>query len=84
MNEDWGFLTIKGAAERLGLSAWAVRRWIWAGALPVVTVSGRRGKGCRLLIDPRDLENLIRRLKRQATAKPSEVWLGVARRGKVS
>jgi len=48
-------LTLKQAAEWLGLSVWAMRERVWAGDLPVVRFSGGR----KMFIDTKDLEAFI-------------------------
>ena len=48
-------LTLKQAAEWLGLSVWAMRERVWAGDLPVVRFSGGR----KIFIDTKDLEAFI-------------------------
>jgi hypothetical protein len=53
-------LTIKRAAEWLGLTAWALRERIWAGQIPVVQFPGGR----KQYIDTKDLEEFIKKNKR--------------------
>jgi len=53
-------LTLRQAAEALGISIWTLRERIWAGELPVVTFPGGR----KQFLDARDLEALIERNKR--------------------
>lgn len=52
-------LTLKGAAEWLGLTVWAMRERIWAGQIPVVRFDGGR----KQYIDRLDLEQFIERNK---------------------
>jgi len=48
-------LTLKKAAEYLGLTTWAMRERIWAGAIPVVRFPG----GCKQYIDRQDIDQFI-------------------------
>lgn len=48
-------LTLKGAAEWLGLTVWAMRERIWAGDIPVVRFPGGR----KMYLDVLDLEAFI-------------------------
>jgi excisionase family DNA binding protein len=50
-------LTLKAAAEELGVKVWTLRRAIWDGELPQVRI----GKSIR--IDRNDLEAWLARLK---------------------
>ena len=52
-------LTLKDAAQWLGLTVWGMRERIWAGDIPVVRFPGGR----KMFIDVRDLEGLIERNK---------------------
>jgi len=52
---------VKEAAERLGVSHWAVRRWIKSGKLRAVRL------GRRVLIEPAELERLVEQGKTGAT-----------------
>ena len=52
-------LTLRKAAERLGLSLWAMRERIWSGQIPVV----RFPKGRKFYIDVNDLEEFIEKNK---------------------
>ena len=52
-------LTLKKAAEYLGLTVWSMRERIWAGDIPVVRFPG----GKKIFIDILDLENFIQRNK---------------------
>ena len=52
-------LTLKKAAEFLGLTDWAMRSRIWAGDIPVVRFQGGR----KMYIDVRDIEKFIERNK---------------------
>jgi hypothetical protein len=52
-------LTIRKAAEFLGLTDWAMRSRIWAGDIPVVRFHGGR----KMYIDVRDIEKFIERNK---------------------
>jgi hypothetical protein len=60
-------LTLKAAAERLGVSYWMARDLVIEGVLPHVRLpSPRSGDGRemrRILIDERDVERLIDRYK---------------------
>ena len=53
-------LPLKAAAEYLGLTVWALRERIWAGALPVVQFPGGR----KQYLDVRDLDEFIDQHKR--------------------
>ena len=53
-------LSLKKAAEYLGLTVWAMRERIWAGQIPVVQFPGGR----KQYIDIRDIEEFINRNKR--------------------
>jgi len=48
-------LTLKRAADLLGLTVWAMRERIWAGHIPVVQFPGGR----KQYVDLRDLEGFI-------------------------
>lgn len=48
-------LTLKKAAEYLGLTTWAMRERIWAGDLPVVRFPGGR----KMYIDTQDINQFI-------------------------
>jgi excisionase family DNA binding protein len=52
-------LPLKQAAQYLGLTVWAIRERIWAGALPVVRFDGGR----KMYLDVRDLDSFIDRHK---------------------
>jgi hypothetical protein len=52
-------LPLKKAAEKLGLTEWAMRERIWSGDIPVV----RFPNGRKMYIDSRDLEAFIRNNK---------------------
>ena len=52
-------LTLRKAAEQLGLSMWAMRERIWSGQIPVV----RFPKGRKFYIDANDLEEFIEKNK---------------------
>ena len=56
-------LTLKGAAEWLGLTVWAMRERVWAGQIPVVRFDGGR----KMYVDTADLETLIERNKTTIT-----------------
>jgi predicted site-specific integrase-resolvase len=56
-------LTLKAAAQWLGLTVWAMRERIWAGDIPVVRFSGGR----KMFIDTQDLEALIQDNKARIT-----------------
>jgi hypothetical protein len=53
-------LTVKKAAEWLGLTTWALRERIWEGQIPVVQFV----EGGKMWVDMKDLEALIQRHKR--------------------
>lgn len=53
-------LTLKQAAEWLGLTVWAMRERIWAGQIPVVQFPGGR----KMYVDSMDLEAVITKNKR--------------------
>jgi len=53
-------LTVKQAAYYSGLTTWAVRELIWAGALPVVQFKGAR----KQWIDRDDIDKMIDKNKR--------------------
>jgi hypothetical protein len=53
-------LPLKAAAAYLGLTVWALRERIWAGALPVVQFPGGR----KQYLDVRDLDSFIESHKR--------------------
>ena len=53
-------LTVKRAAEWLGLTTWALRERIWEGQIPVVQFVD----GGKMWVDVKDLEALIQRHKR--------------------
>ena len=53
-------LPLKAAAEYLGLTVWALRERIWAGALPVVQFPGGR----KQYLDVRDLDGFVEANKR--------------------
>jgi len=48
-------LTLKAAAELLGLTVWGLRERIWAGQIPVVRFPGGR----KMFVDRLDLEKFI-------------------------
>jgi hypothetical protein len=48
-------LPLKQGAQYLGLTVWALRERIWAGALPVVRFPGGR----KMYLDVRDLDAFI-------------------------
>jgi excisionase family DNA binding protein len=50
-------LTLKDAAEELGLAVWTLRRAIWEGELPQIKI------GRSIRIDRNDLENWLARCK---------------------
>lgn len=54
-------MTVRAAAEYLGLTVWATRERIWAGALPVVQFPGGR----KQYLDVRDLDEFIEKHKRR-------------------
>jgi len=53
-------LSLKQAAEYMGLTVWAMRERIWAGQIPVVQFPGGR----KQFIDTKDIEAFIERNKR--------------------
>jgi hypothetical protein len=53
-------LTLKKAADHLGLTVWALRERIWAGHIPVVQFPGGR----KQYVDIRDLDAFIDSHKR--------------------
>jgi hypothetical protein len=53
-------LPLRQAAQYLGLTVWALRERIWAGALPVVQFPGGR----KQYLDVRDLDEFIDQHKR--------------------
>lgn len=48
-------LTLKKAADYLGLTVWAMRERVWAGDIPVI----RFPHGRKMYIDTQDLESFI-------------------------
>lgn len=52
-------LTLKDAAQWLGLTVWAMRERCWSGDIPFVKFPGGR----KIFIDTQDLEALIKRNK---------------------
>jgi hypothetical protein len=54
-------LALRQAADYLGLTVWALRERIWAGALPVVQFPGGR----KQYLDVRDLDEFIEANKRR-------------------
>ena len=56
-------LTLKKAAEYLGLTVWSLRERIWAGDIPVVRFPGGR----KMFVDTLDLEKFIQRNKETYT-----------------
>ena len=56
--------TLKGAAEYLGLTIWAMRERVWCGAIPVVRFRNADGElGRKMYFDVQDLESLIQQNK---------------------
>lgn len=53
-------LTLKEAAEYMGLTVWALRERIWAGHIPVVQFPGGR----KMYIDVSDIDDFINKHKR--------------------
>ena len=53
-------VTLKEAAELLGLSVSSVRRLVWAGKLDVVRITRR------LQVDRRDLDRLVEQAKQRS------------------
>jgi len=57
-------LSANEAAKYLGISYWTLRELVWSGALPMVRLPNKSGGWCRrILIDKRDLDQLIERSK---------------------
>jgi excisionase family DNA binding protein len=56
-------LTLKKAADYLGLTVWAMRERIWKGEIPVVRFPGGR----KMFVDVKDLESLIETNKTRIT-----------------
>jgi len=56
-------LTLKAAADYLGLTVWGMRERIWAGQIPVVRFPGGR----KMFIDRMDLESFIQSNKNTIT-----------------
>ncbi len=52
-------MSLKKAAEYLGLTTWAMRERIWAGDIPVVRFPGGR----KMFIDTSDIEDFINQNK---------------------
>jgi hypothetical protein len=52
-------LTLKKAAEYLGLTVWGMRERIWAGDVPVIRFPGGR----KMFVDIQDLETFIQQNK---------------------
>ena len=52
-------LSLKDAAQWLGLTVWAMRERIWAGDIPIVRFPGGR----KVYLDARDLESFIEKNK---------------------
>lgn len=58
-------LSLKDAAEEVGLTVWALRERIWAGQIPVVQFDNPNGgKNRKMYIDREDIEALISKNKR--------------------
>jgi hypothetical protein len=53
-------LTLKKAADYLGMSIWALRERVWAGSIPVIQFPGGR----KIWIDALDLDSFIEKNKR--------------------
>lgn len=53
---DQRLLTLKQAAEYLGLTPWAMKERVWNGDIPVI----RFPKGRKMYIDVQDIEGFIR------------------------
>lgn len=56
-------LTLKDAAEWLGLTVWGLRERIWAGDIPVIQFQNGR----KMYIDTNDLETFIKQNKKIIT-----------------
>ena len=56
-------LSLKDAAQWLGLTVWAMRERIWAGQIPVVQFPGGR----KMYVDTQDIEAFIQSNKRTIT-----------------
>jgi len=54
-------LTLKNAADYIGLTVWAMRERIWAGHIPVVQFPGGR----KMYVDIEDIEDFIQKNKRK-------------------
>jgi hypothetical protein len=52
-------MTLKQAAQWLGLTTWAMRERIWAGQIPVVRFPGGR----KMYVDTKDLDSFIQKNK---------------------
>ena len=52
-------LTLKAAADWLGLTVWAMRERIWQGQIPFIRFDGGR----KIYLDVKDLEKFIERHK---------------------
>ena len=53
-------LTLKKAAEYIGLTTWGMREAIWAGLIPVIRLGP---SGRKMFIDTQDIEEFIQRNK---------------------
>ncbi len=57
-------LSANEAAKYLGVSYWTLRELVWSGSLPMVRLPNKNGGWCRrILIDKRDLDQLIEKSK---------------------
>ena len=52
-------MTLKAAADWLGLTVWAMRERIWQGQIPFIRFDGGR----KIYLDVKDLEKFIERHK---------------------
>jgi len=61
-------LSLKDAADVIGLSVWAMRERIWAGQIPVVQFDNPNGgKNRKMYVDTEDIEAFIAANKRTIT-----------------
>ena len=58
-------LSLKDAAEHIGLSVWALRERIWSGQIPIVQFDNPNGgQNRKMYVDSEDIEALIAKNKR--------------------
>lgn len=61
-------LTLKDAANYIGLSVWAMRERVWCGAIEVVRFKNADGEwGRKMYFDRQDLETFIKDNKTRIT-----------------